>query len=253
MNDSNKRPLGTRWCRVGSNLTAFGMVFVGIGLLCARLNILSPLNSFYTFGLGMFSILLSAPVLTIGLAISEGKAGAEPVWRARLSLLISVGLIIAGGYNFANREKVPTIHDVTTDVVDPPAFVALLEIREADNAQNPPDYPGAETAALQQEGYPDLVTLLLDAPPTEVFQAASQVSREMGWEVAAEVEASGRLEATDSTPWFGFRDDIVVRIQPSNGGSSVDVRSKSRVGRGDMGTNAKRIREFLERLQIKVS
>ena len=67
------------------------------------------------------------------------------------------------------------------------------------------------------------------------------------------MSAAGRLEATDSTPWFGFRDDVVVRIQPSDGGTSVDVRSKSRVGRGDMGTNAKRVREFLDRLQAKVS
>jgi uncharacterized protein (DUF1499 family) len=70
----------------------------------------------------------------------------------------------------------------------------------------------------------------------------------MRWEVVAADAAAGRIEATATTPWFGFRDDIVVRIVPADGGSRVDVRSVSRVGKGDLGVNARRIREFLGRL-----
>lgn len=251
--NTNKRPLGTRWCSIGSTLTGIGLVLVGIGLLGARLDITSPINTFLIFGLGMFAILVSVPTLVIGLSISYGRAGAFSAWRARSALLVSVALIIAGGMNFANREPVPPIHDLTTDVNNPPEFVALIEIRTADEAKNPPEYPGEETATLQQEAFPDLVTLQLDADPATVFKAAGEVIRELGWDIAAEVQATGRLEATDTTTWFRFRDDVVVRIQPGNGGTSVDVRSKSRVGRGDMGTNAARIREFLARLQTKLS
>ncbi len=255
MNDTNtkKRPLGTRWCSIGSTLTGIGLVLVGIGLLGARLDVTSPVNTFLIFGLGMFAILVSVPTLVIGLAISGGHAGAVSPARARSALLVGVAMIIAGGMNFANREPVPPIHDLTTDVNNPPEFVALVKIRAADKAQNPPEYSGEETATLQQEAFPDLVTLRLDADPATVFEAAGEVIRELGWDIAAEVQATGRLEATDTTTWFRFRDDVVVRIQPSNGGTTVDVRSKSRVGRGDMGTNAARIREFLARLQTKLS
>ena len=65
----------------------------------------------------------------------------------------------------------------------------------------------------------------------------------------AAVPAEGRLEATARTRWFGFRDDVVVRVRPDGAGSRVDVRSVSRVGRSDLGTNARRIRGFMDALR----
>jgi hypothetical protein len=141
---------------------------------------------------------------------------------------------------------VPAIHDVTTDTTDPPAFVAILPLRKG--APNPPEYAGAETARQQRAAYPDLRPLVLTVPPRRAFEAAVAAARDEGWEIVAQdlgFGALGRIEAVDTTFWFRFKDDIVVRVVPHEAGSRVDVRSKSRVGRSDVGTNARRIRDYL--------
>jgi len=102
---------------------------------------------------------------------------------------------------------------------------------------------------LQREAYPDIKPILVGDPPEKAFERALAAAQAMGWEIVARDAAAGRIEAVDSTFWFGFKDDVVVRVSAApGGGSRVDVRSKSRVGRGDTGTNARRIREFRERL-----
>ncbi|HEY8518987.1 MAG TPA: DUF1499 domain-containing protein, partial [Gammaproteobacteria bacterium] len=99
-------------------------------------------------------------------------------------------------------------------------------------------------AQLTRQAYPDLTTLTLDVPPEVAFQRALAAVNELGWELVAQVPADGRIEATDTTFWFRFKDDVVIRIRPSGAGSEIDARSLSRVGRGDAGTNARRLREF---------
>jgi uncharacterized protein (DUF1499 family) len=94
---------------------------------------------------------------------------------------------------------------------------------------------------------------VLPAAPDRVFDRALSVARKLGWVVVAAVPAEGRIEATDTTRWFGFKDDVVVRVAPAAGGSRVDVRSVSRVGRSDLGTNARRIRAFLRELRAAIS
>lgn len=142
---------------------------------------------------------------------------------------------------------VPPIHDVTTDTEDPPPFVALRDRRTG--ATNPVEYGGPEVAAQQRAGYPDLAPAVLRVPPAQAVARAADVARDLGWEVVAVDTAGGRVEATDRTRWFGFYDDVVVRVRPADGGARVDVRSLSRVGGSDVGTNARRIRTFLERLR----
>jgi uncharacterized protein (DUF1499 family) len=143
---------------------------------------------------------------------------------------------------------VPPIHDISTDTSDPPAFVAVVARRVAAGASNPPEYAGPEVAAQQQAAYPDLTPIALQAPPDQAFARALAAARSLGWEIVASEAGEGRLEATDTTRWFGFKDDVVVRIRPDGGGSRVDVRSKSRVGRSDVGANAARIRAFRDAL-----
>lgn len=143
-------------------------------------------------------------------------------------------------------KAVPPIHDITTDTADPPAFVALAAAREA--SPNKSAYGGPEVAAQQKKAYPDLDTKALGEAPAAAMQKAIDVARALGWEVVATDAATGRLEATQTTRWFGFKDDVVVRIRPDGKGSRVDVRSVSRVGRSDVGANARRIRMFLDRL-----
>jgi uncharacterized protein (DUF1499 family) len=164
------------------------------------------------------------------LALALGLAAAVPPWRMQRSAMTK-----------------PPIHDITTDTADPPPFVAIVPLRR--DARNPVEYGGPEIAAQQRKAYPDIGPLSLPVPPAQAFERAERAARAQGWEIVAAVPAEGRIEATDTTRWFGFKDDVVIRVRPEAAGSRVDVRSVSRVGRGDVGTNARRIREFLDALR----
>ena len=138
------------------------------------------------------------------------------------------------------------IHDISTDTLDPPEFIAVAELRGPDD--NPVEYAGSESAAIQATAYPDIETIVLLNPRSFVFETALKVAQDMGWEIVGSDAAEGRIEATATTPFVGFKDDVVIRVRAKSAETLVDVRSKSRMGRGDMGVNAKRIREFRERL-----
>lgn len=144
-------------------------------------------------------------------------------------------------------QRVPFIHDITTDLENPPVFVAVLSLRAG--APNPSVYGGPEIAAQQRKGYPELGPLRLQVPPQQAFERALAAARAMGWEIVANEPAEGRIEATATTFWFGFKDDVVVRVKPTDGGSRIDVRSVSRVGRSDVGANAERITTYLARIE----
>lgn len=181
-------------------------------------------------------------------------------WSGRLrgalitGILALVAGVIAVGVPYQWRSQarsVPPIHDITTDTQDPPPFEAIAPLRA--DAPNPVAYPGEETASQQREAYPDLETAVLNASPETVFNAAVTVTDSMGWERVAADRRAGRIEATDTTTWFGFKDDVVIRIRPHDNGTELDIRSKSRVGRSDVGTNAARIRNFLDRLRVRLN
>lgn len=138
----------------------------------------------------------------------------------------------------------PRIHDITTDLAHPPKFIAIKAQRTP--AHNSLDRLEPENlAALQREGYPDLTPLLINRPSDQVFEQAAALVKERGWEVAAISAANGRIEATDTTRIMGFKDDVVIRVQAAGNKTQVDMRSASRVGKGDLGMNAARIRLFL--------
>lgn len=176
---------------------------------------------------------------------------AVPRWRARawvplVALCFALAAFAPPYILLQEAKRLPVIHDITTDGEDPPAFVALLAARQA--SRNGAAYGGAGVYAKQQAAYPDIKPLVVATAPRETLQRAIDAARAMGWEIAASDAASGRIEATARTPWFGFLDDVIVRIRPQGEGSRVDVRSVSRVGASDVGANAKRVREFLRRL-----
>jgi len=148
---------------------------------------------------------------------------------------------------FLRAKSAPPIHDVTTDTENPPRFVGALSARAG--ASNPADYGGAEIAVQQRRAYPAIVPFDSSLPPPAMFDRSLSVVRAMGWQVLSTERDEGRIEATDTTPFFGFADDIVIRIVPRGTGSRVDVRSVSRVGKSDLGTNARRVGEFLDRLR----
>ncbi|HSM10629.1 MAG TPA: DUF1499 domain-containing protein [Lysobacter sp.] len=165
-----------------------------------------------------------------------------------LSFALVLGLVVAyvPWHGLRQARSVPPIHDITTDTEQPPQFVAVLPLRA--DAPNPAEYEGAEIARQQVEAYPDIATHRLPVPPDAAFARALDAAREMGWEIVAAEPGEGRIEATDTTFWFGFKDDVVIRVAADGSGSKVDVRSVSRVGGSDVGANAKRIGDYLRRL-----
>jgi uncharacterized protein (DUF1499 family) len=187
--------------------------------------------------LGIVAVLLSLP--------GFGRQGSRGVAIAALTLGWVAALLPT--LNLYIKAHSP-IHDVSTDTVNPPQFVALLPLRIADNASNPTGYD-SKTAQLQKETYPDIGPLHLDQQPDQVFARALAAAHAMGWEIVATEAAQGRIEATATSFWFGFKDDIVVRITAEDSGSRVDVRSLSRSGASDVGVNARHVRDFLARIR----
>lgn len=188
-----------------------------------------------------FGALGAAALALVLLAIPRTRRGQAGVLVAGLVIALVTAWIPWQGLQKAR--SVPPIHDITTDTGNPPAFEAVLETRGDD--ANPVDYADPEVPRQQREAYPDIQPLDTGLPPAEAFAHALTAAESMGWEIVTTDPARGRIEATATTFWFGFRDDVVVRISAMDAGSRVDVRSTSRVGRSDVGANAERIRDYL--------
>ncbi|WP_242166258.1 DUF1499 domain-containing protein [Lysobacter sp. M15] len=188
---------------------------------------------------------LAAAALAIVMLLVPRTHRTGPAWLLA-ALVLGLGVAFVPWNGMRQARAVPPIHDISTDTERPPEFVAVLPLRA--DAPNPAAYGGAEVAQAQREGYPDLGPLRMDLPPPEAFAKAEQVARDMGWEIVAADPATGRIEATDTTLWFGFKDDIVIRVEADGEGSRVDMRSVSRVGKSDVGTNARRIGTYLQAL-----
>jgi len=158
---------------------------------------------------------------------------------------IVVGLVTAGipASWMYKATHMPLIHDISTDTINPPQFIAIMPLRT--NASNPAEYGGPSVALQQRAAYPRIVPAILAVSPDRAFEQALAAANKMDWQIIASSPAEGRIEATATTFWFGFKDDVVVRITPASGGSRVDIRSVSREGLSDIGTNAKRIERFL--------
>lgn len=186
-------------------------------------------------------------VLGIALLVFALRAG-----RSQDALPIGIGLgaavlvIATMGWQFQQASSVPRLHHVSTDRIDPPPFSAVVELRGP--GTNPLEYT-PEIAAEQVIGYPDIDTERSALPPAESFAKALAVATDMGWEIVREDAEGGIIEATATTVWFGFKDDVAVRVRAADAGSDVDLRSVSRVGLTDLGANAARIRAFLERFR----
>ncbi len=201
--------------------------------------LLRPLFSIGEFPVGpaMLIAAFSALVLLLGWILARKTS-----WSALVGLLVAGAIIAVGGWVRGEAEKYPPIHDVTTDLADPPAFTAL-EIPQ-DNLR------GVETEEkwreLHREGYSDLAPVEISASVPEAIARAEELAEERGWTVIEAVPEAGRLEAVSYAGWIRFEDIVVLTAEENeNGGSTLHMRSISRVGGSDLGYNAKRIREFL--------
>jgi hypothetical protein len=191
-----------------------------------------------------FSGLAAAGLASVMLLLPRTRRGG--LAGLLVALALGLGAAFVPWYALRQARALPPIHDITTDTQRPPRFVAILPLRAA--APNPADYGGPDVARAQIGAYPDLRAHRMDAAPADAFKRALQAARDLGWEIVAADAAAGRIEATDTTFWFGFKDDVVIRVEADGAGSRVDVRSVSRVGLSDVGANARRIRAYLQRL-----
>jgi uncharacterized protein (DUF1499 family) len=245
-------------------LTKFAGWMIVIGLVLAvvagplsRFGITGFIPALLTLAGGMLLLVLGGLLALVGYLIANSRGLTFDKSRTLLGIGAAV---LVGGYLLSwvlGSRGIPTLHEISTDLDSPPAFVAVKPLRDAVPGTNPSDYvteltgPGGKINVPegQRKGYPDIQPLVLTSTPAETFAKAEAAVKSLGWDLVAAVPDEGRIEATDTTFFFGFKDDVVIRIRAEGTGSRVDVRSKSRVGLGDAGTNAKRVRKLLGMLK----
>jgi uncharacterized protein (DUF1499 family) len=234
--------------KAGAGIAVLALVVAVLALALVLLAGPGSRMGWWTFRTGLTVVLrwaayagIGAAVLAILALLLGGRRG-----LAAIALLVGLAAVAPPMMFQRTAQSVPPIHDISTDTDDPPRFVAVLEKRAG--ASNPSEYGGPEIAAQQHKAYPDVRPVTLSDPPARAFARALEAARGQGWEIVAEDPAEGRIEATDTTRWFGFKDDIVIRVKPEGAGSRIDVRSVSRVGRSDVGKNASRIRAYVKAL-----
>ncbi len=196
------------------------------------------------FDLVGYSVMLAIAVFLIGTIVgfAKSKSAPELAKAARFASMLALVPILIFGNQLIKTRTLPPIHNISTDVQDPPSFDKVIELRGEDT--NPLAYP-AENIEAQQAAYPDIKTLTLAKPADEVFASALELVEARGWELVSQNPEAGIIEATETTFVWGFKDDVVIRIRAEQDNSLVDVRSVSRVGQSDIGANAKRIEGIL--------
>jgi len=240
-------PISHRLARLALAIAAAGGLLVGMAGPLHRYAGVDPAIALSIFRYGSY---IAFAAIALGLAT---LVPTRPGDRRRGFLSALLALILGGGAAFVpltwflKARNLPAIHDISTDLADPPVFVVTAQLRRG--AANPAAYSGAETARLQRAGYPELLPLKLAVPTDQAFTRVDRAAMELGWEIVARAPTDGRIEATVRSPWFGFIDDVVIRVRRDGDGSRIDVRSKSRVGQSDLGANAARITALLGRVR----
>lgn len=233
--------------------------------LFVRLPLLVALIALATLALSGFGVRLGWWTYAVGFQLLEWSAYAGlaaggvaaftivvPALRkgvvASLAVALAIGLV-SGYLPWQWRQQaraLPKIHDISTDQINPPQFARILPLRAT--APNSSVYGGPEIAAAQKLAYPDIQPHDSALAPADAFVRAQATAKAMGWEIVDADLAAGVIEATATTLWFGFKDDVVIRITPAPLGSRIDLRSVSRVGKSDVGANAARIRNYFAKL-----
>jgi len=236
------------WAR---NLAVFAVVAVVVSIVIVRFDFLEMKPALATF-LGGLAI--------AALSILFGLAGFAAIWqngsrgmaRILLAFLIDGAILAYPAYLGLQYRKLPAIHDITTDPIDPPRFDALSRVRTGDGT-NTAVYAGLYSAEQQRQFYPDIEPIELEIPVDRAYAIARQLVIKRKWLVIDEREPQpprriGRIEAVARTPIMGFREDISIRVVPDGDDSRVDIRSASRYFESDLGSNASRVTKFIDDL-----
>jgi uncharacterized protein (DUF1499 family) len=216
-------------------------------LLVLPLSVLTVRSGAWQQGLMLYAIACFGSALLVILSLALLLLPRFAGWRKGIALralpvlpgtLLLLSVLSAG--------DAPRIHDITTDTADPATFSVAVQQRGAGSNSLDIDQ---DVILQQREAYPNLQTLSSAQSYDDAYNRAVQVTTELGWEIYHEDRNAGVIEAVDTTAVMAFKDDIVIRVRTSAQGSLVDLRSVSRVGEGDLGANAKRIRAFYEAFQ----
>lgn len=236
------------WAR---NLAVFAVVAVVVSIIIVRFDFLEMKPALATFFGGLAIAALS---------ILFGLAGFAAIWqngsrgmaRILLAFLIDGAILAYPAYQALLYRKLPPIHDITTDPIDPPRFDALSRLRTGDGT-NTAVYAGLYSAEQQRQFYPDIEPIELEIPVDRAYAIARQLVIKRKWTVIDDREPQpprrmGRIEAVARTPIMGFREDISIRVVPDGDDSRVDIRSASRYFESDLGSNAARVTKFIDDL-----
>jgi len=223
-----------------------------------RMGIMPLVPALLVLVLAIIVTLISFVLLVTGVLGARATSSEGAGLVALVALVACTAMAMNFGLLVKRAVSAPPIHDISTDLDDPPDFADVVPLRDKAGALNPHEYvreaPGRKGTTInvpeaQRKAYPDIQTARLEMFTSEAFEAADRAARKMGWDIVASVPSEGRIEATDTSGYFGFKDDISIRVRADGPHSKVDVRSTSRVGVGDVGANAARIRDYLEELE----
>lgn len=233
------------WAR---RLAVFAAVAAVVSIFIVRFGFLEVKPALATF-LGALGF--------AGLSILVALAGFVAIWRngshgmSRIVMALALDAVILAypAYLALQYRKLPPIHDITTDPIDPPRFEALARLRAGDGT-NTAVYAGLYSAELQRAAYPDIEPVDLDVPVQRAYDVALAVVTKRKWLIIDERAPQlprriGRIEAVARTPIMGFREDVTIRVTPDGEGSRVDIRSSSRYFESDLGSNAARITKLI--------
>jgi uncharacterized protein (DUF1499 family) len=234
-------------------VAALALGILALGPLGLRLG-------WWAYGFGLYRLMPASGLLAAIAVVLSILALVREWSRLRLggramlfvALILGASLVYVPVFYWQTRKSVPPIHDITTDLDNPPAFSAVLPARAAERAGSL-DRRTPQLAELQKAAYPDLAPLTTTLSPSRAFAEALEAAKSMpGWTVVAADPTAGRIEASERTRWFRFTDDVVIRVVGDGAGSRIDVRSTSRQGRSDYGVNAARIRAYMGALRKRI-
>ena len=234
------------WSR---NLAVFGVVAVLVSVLIVRFGFLEMKPAMATFFGGLAIAGLSI-LLGLGAFASIWQNGSRGMGRILLALLINAVVLAYPAYLALQYRKLPKIHDITTDPIDPPRFEALARLRAGEGA-NSAVYAGLYSAEQQRTAYPDIETVELELPAQRAYDVVLALVNKRKWLVIDErapqlPRRPGRIEAVARTPIMGFREDVSIRVTPDGEDSRVDIRSSSRYFESDLGSNAARVTKLID-------
>jgi len=233
------------WAR---RVAGFAVAVLLLAIVIVRGGILEIIPSLAAVG-GAFILALIAMLLALAAFVVIWREGLQGFGMAMTALLVGVGILGYPAYLGAKAYRLPAIADITTDPIDPQRFEAIARLRSRD--ANPIVYAGLRAAELQRTAYPNIEPLVVAATPQQAFDAAVEMITKRKWRIVdarapQAARRDGRIEAVARTAILGFRDDVVVRVRPDPDGARIDIRSTSRYGRHDFGTNAARVSALAE-------